>query len=326
MKLNREMRKRENRSFKIPHLIEVILTLVVIIFLLFEGCHPNLGQTSCLPEEKGDNQKIAVAETGTGSIKPQLSQNPEKKTVSNIPEKNPALSGQTPPQKPDKDEPTPHQTNTTSAITDSVIKSNPLAGNMVALTFDDGPYPVWTAEYLELLEKYQIKATFFLVGQRVKQYPHLAQKIQNKKCEIGTHSYGHHNLVQRNLKQLEADFMYTKENIKKAVGQEPRLFRPPFGAYNDVVLEIAEKYGQKTITWNIDPRDWNSHDSNEIVYRVLSQVSGGSIVLLHEGRKSTLAALPRIIKGLREKGYEIVSVSELIEKTEKREVQGNPVT
>ncbi|ATW26536.1 polysaccharide deacetylase family protein [Candidatus Formimonas warabiya] len=192
-----------------------------------------------------------------------------------------------------------------------IFRENPEAGKQVALTFDDGPYAIWTAEYLKVLEEYHVPATFFLVGTRAEKFPQLVKKIAAKQCEIGSHSYQHAQLTLKNQQALEKDFQRTIAAFKKA-GQEIFLFRPPYGAYNRAVLDTAETFGQIGIGWNVDPQDWNTKQADLIVSRILSRVTPGAIILLHEGRKSTWKALPKIISGLEQKGYQLVTVSQLI--------------
>ncbi len=190
-----------------------------------------------------------------------------------------------------------------------IFRRNPEAGKQVALTFDDGPYPVWTAEYLKVLEEYHVLATFFLVGIRAEKYPQLVKKIVAKQCEVGSHSYQHAQLTLKNQQALTEDFQKTITAFKKA-GQEISLFRPPYGVYDRVVLDTAETFGQIGIGWNVDPQDWNTKQVDLIVSRILSRVTPGSIILLHEGRKSTWKALPKILSGLEQKGYQLVTVSQ----------------
>jgi len=195
-------------------------------------------------------------------------------------------------------------------ISAAVFRGNPQAGKKVALTFDDGPYEVWTAEYLKILEEYQVPAAFFLVGTRVERYQEITRKISEKGFDIGSHSYRHGRLTLATPKNLDEDFRKTIAAL--SMSGDVKYFRPPYGDYNQLVTGTAKNHGLKTIGWNVDPRDWETEDSEKIVQRVLSHATDGSIILLHEGRKSTLDALPEIITGLRDKGYQLVRVSELI--------------
>ncbi|MEL7567781.1 MAG: polysaccharide deacetylase family protein [Dehalobacterium sp.] len=205
----------------------------------------------------------------------------------------------------------PEQTDGEEVSNAVAFRGNPQAGKKVALTFDDGPYAVWTAEYIKVLEEYQVPAAFFLVGTRVERYQEITRKIAEKGFDLGSHSYRHDKLTLVKPETLEEDFRKTVAALNMSA--DVNYFRPPYGAYNQSVLETAQRHGLKTICWNVDPRDWETDDSDKVVDRVLSHVTDGSIILLHEGRKSTLEALPKIITGLKEKGYQLVGLAELME-------------
>lgn len=199
-----------------------------------------------------------------------------------------------------------------SSAAEAVFRGNPKQGKKVALTFDDGPYPIWTAEYLKVLQEYQVKATFFLVGKRVEWYPDLAKKIIAYGCEIGSHSYEHGRLTEFVEGEVQKDFQKTFDTIKKVTGQELGIFRPPYGAYNNIVVDTAQSFGQTPVNWNVDPRDWDTNDAQAVANRVLAKVTDGAIVVMHEGRESTLKAIPQIIDGLHAQGFELVTVSALM--------------
>lgn len=181
----------------------------------------------------------------------------------------------------------------------------------VALTFDDGPYAL-TDEYIKVLREYDVPATFFLLGMQIDKYPDKAQSIADVGFEIGIHSYAHKQLTKMTTDSLNADLAESLSSLKAATGIDTNLFRPPYGDFSETVVETAQKYDLATILWNVDPRDWQKNSAEAIANHVLEYTQDGSIILLHEGREGTLKALPKIIDGLREKGYEIVSISELL--------------
>ncbi len=191
-----------------------------------------------------------------------------------------------------------------------IFSGNSQAGKKVALTFDDGPVPNYTAEYLRVLDEYQVPATFFMIGVQVDKYPHLAQKVVDMGQTIGSHSYRHGRLNLKSPEILQEDFRKSMASFNSI--SEIKFFRPPYGDYNNMVTETAQNFGLTSIGWNIDPRDWEVEDSNLIANHVLSHVKDGAIILLHEGKPSTLAALPKIFEGLAEMGYKIVPVAELL--------------
>jgi peptidoglycan/xylan/chitin deacetylase (PgdA/CDA1 family) len=196
------------------------------------------------------------------------------------------------------------------------IRENPNAGKKVAITFDDGPYKDMTEKYISILEAHNATATFFLVGNRAQAYPEQAKIIAERGYEIGGHSYSHSNIREKAKQIIEADFKKNIDVIENITGAKVSLFRPPYGASNSILLHTAVAFSQQTVNWNVDPKDWSGVKPEEIVKRVISNTKDGSIILLHEGRQNTLQALPYIIQGLKEMGYELVTVSELLAASE----------
>lgn len=193
--------------------------------------------------------------------------------------------------------------------------------NKVGLSFDDGPNPKMTGQYLKVLQEHNVKATFFMVGQQVKYYPGEAQKVIQQGSEIGSHSWRHARLDKLQAKEIKADFHSVVEQVYATTKSTTSLFRPPYGRLNETVLAAAQQLNQQVILWDVDPRDWENPTPQQIVQRVLNQVKPGSIILLHEGYPNTLEALPMIITKLRERGLEPVPVSELLEQYEKSQLE-----
>lgn len=198
------------------------------------------------------------------------------------------------------------------SVSSKPISSVPKAGKRVAITFDDGPHGYWTNKYIEILETHQIKATFFLLGSKIELFPDAVENLVNKGFEIGSHSYSHILMKNKKSELIETEFVKNVEILTNITGAKVKLFRPPYGAYDDKVIHTAAKFQQQTVIWNIDPRDWEGREPDTISQKVLENVSDGSIILLHEGKKNTIKALPQIIEGLKLKGYKIVTVSELL--------------
>lgn len=184
--------------------------------------------------------------------------------------------------------------------------------NMVAITFDDGPFPQMTEQYLAVLDKLNARATFFMVGQRIEYYPELACRVVEQGSEIGSHSWQHARLDELTAEAIAEDMRLVANQVQAAVGQTVSLLRPPYGGRSDVLLATAEQHGYKVIIWDVDPRDWEDPPPDQIVASVLGQVQPGSIIVMHEGRVNTLQALPVIIQKLRERGLEPVTVSEML--------------
>lgn len=194
-----------------------------------------------------------------------------------------------------------------------VLSKAPKVSNKVALSFDDGPYLHYTEEYLKILKANDVGATFFLVGDRIKAYPEAAKLIVKEGFEIGNHSFSHEDLSKKSIKELDTDIQLTNDKINKISNKNPIFLRPPYGFYNNDLLEVAKNNNLTVVTWSVDPKDWQGIAPNELIHKVVNNTTDGDIILLHEGNKNTLIALPYIIKGLQEKGYKIVSISELLE-------------
>lgn len=185
----------------------------------------------------------------------------------------------------------------------------------VAITFDDGPCPGMTERYLEILQDYDIQSTFFVIGQQVNLYPETAMEIIANGSEIGSHSWQHDPLDRLKPEQISTDLEKTAMQIYASLEQEILFLRPPYGRGSKKVLKVAEELGQKIVYWDVDPRDWENPSPEKIIKTVMEQVKPGSIILLHEGRRNTLAALPGIIEALQARDLQPVSVSGLLSAT-----------
>lgn len=186
------------------------------------------------------------------------------------------------------------------------------AGHRVALTFDDGPAPGWTERYLKVLAAMDTRATFFMVGSRAAANAALVQAVLAGHNEVASHSWVHANLGKVSREAARDDLNQAATTLAGITGQPVKYFRPPYGAMGPNLLAAAGDLGERTVTWSVDPRDWSNPGPPAVIKRVLANVHDGSIILLHEAHPGTLAALPELIKDLRERGYELVTVSELI--------------
>ena len=193
------------------------------------------------------------------------------------------------------------------------------ARHVVALTFDDGPGPQ-TLQVLDVLDKYGIKATFFLIGKNVDKHPEIAREIARRGHEIGNHTY-HHPLLTaiETPQQIRHEVELGATSIEKATGSCPRLFRPPCGWRSPWMMRSLQDLGYSVVTWDVDPNDWRHPGPKVIEKYVLHGVHAGSIVLLHDGLRtfenpdisSTVTALPVVISELQSRGFEFATVSEL---------------
>lgn len=194
----------------------------------------------------------------------------------------------------------------------TTVSRVPTNEKLVALTFDDGPHPEFTPRALKTLASYDSFGTWFVLGSLAQNYPDLVTHIASAGHEIGTHSYDHVDLTRLNRSQVYSQLSRTKELIKSQTGMFWPYFRPTYGAYNDMVLAVADLSGfLYNVLWSVDPRDYNA-SANQITSRVLSAVRPGSIVILHEVTSSTTTALPAILSGLKEMGYSVVTITELL--------------
>jgi len=178
---------------------------------------------------------------------------------------------------------------------------------MIALTFDDGPN-YNTNKVLEVLESYNVTATFFVLGSNIKGNEHIIKRIKESGSEIGNHTYNHKILTRLKEDEIREEINSTSNQIYSVIGDYPNLLRPSYGIVNKKVKQIAET---PIIIWDIDTLDWKYHNSKKIAGRVLSKAKDGDIVLMHDVYSSTSNALKIIIPELKERGYTFVTVSEL---------------
>lgn len=184
----------------------------------------------------------------------------------------------------------------------------------IALTFDAAWGNEDTEVILEILEKYDVKATFFMTGGWVKSYPEDVKKILEAGHDLGNHSENHPNMSQLSDSEKEEELMLVHNRVKQLTNYEMFLFRPPYGDYDDKVIKCAKKCGYYTIQWDVDSLDWKDYGTDSIIKTVCEHkhLGNGSIILCHNGAKYTASALARMIEHLQADGYEFVPVSQLI--------------
>ena len=181
---------------------------------------------------------------------------------------------------------------------------------MVALTFDDGPGN-YEDRILTALQKNNAKATFFYVGTQATKFPSTVKRVAEAGNEIGNHSYKHENLPKLSEGAIEASINKTNEILRQYSGQSVRLVRPPYGATAGSVKPALKATGQPSILWSIDTLDWKTKNTHNTVNVVLTQVKDGDIILMHSIYKQSAEAAEQIIPALKERGYQLVTVSEL---------------
>lgn len=200
---------------------------------------------------------------------------------------------------------------------------------LIALTFDDGPKPERILPILNILDQYQVKASFFVVGKMAEQNRDIILRMAQSGHEVCNHTYNHPNLTRLDSAQVHQELRQTSDVIETTTGQRPRFFRPPGGRYTPEVIGAATEEGLSTALWNINAEDFtyltplrdigappresfNRHSKIEIHDLVMRKARNGSIVLFHAGGPETQSALPKIIVELKSRGYRLVTLSDLM--------------
>lgn len=183
-------------------------------------------------------------------------------------------------------------------------------GPMIALTFDDGPYPEVTAAILDALEQYGVKATFFVLGSRVKGQEEMLKRMEELGCEIGNHTWSHADLTGLSAAQCISEIEKTNEEFKRVLGHGAAVVRPPFGHYNSTVRNLVP---YPLILWTVDTGDWQKQNPRQLARSVVEQAKEGCVILMHDQQTSTAEAITDIIPLLVREGFRFVTISELIE-------------
>ncbi|MGL5060769.1 MAG: polysaccharide deacetylase family protein [Microcoleus sp.] len=188
---------------------------------------------------------------------------------------------------------------------------------VVALTYDDGPYPPYTNQLLDVLDKHEIKATFFLIGRNIEKHPEIVKTIVSRGDELANHSYSHKDMMFKPNDFLVSEIAKTDKLLQDlGVKQNSISFRPPWGRRFVVLSYLVAQMHKKLIMWDVDSQDYEPKlTADEIADRVINNVRSGSIVVMHDGggdRSKTVAATDKIVKALQSKGYSFKTVSELV--------------
>ncbi|HOJ09314.1 MAG TPA: polysaccharide deacetylase family protein [Clostridiales bacterium] len=190
--------------------------------------------------------------------------------------------------------------------------------NQVAITFDDGPDEHFTLRVLDILKGNNIKATFFVIGVNVKKYPKVLKRIREEGHDIGNHSWGHKNFAKLSEDKIKDEVLDTEELISSILEEHQPILRVPFGSSGDKADEVVNSLGYYNIRWSVDTQDWSGISSSEIMSRVKKQLYPGGIILMHcsgkkEAMENSIKALPEVIKYIKDKGYEFVTISQMLE-------------
>jgi peptidoglycan-N-acetylglucosamine deacetylase len=194
---------------------------------------------------------------------------------------------------------------------------------IVALTFDDGPHPIYTPELLDVLDKYKVKATFFMIGREMDKYPDIVRDVVKRGHVVGNHTYTHPRNIELDTEaQVIRELAMCENTIEKITGRRSHLFRPPRGLIDSTVFMVAEEEGYPTILWTVSADHHDAPTPEAMAKRVLKHMRPGGIVLAHDGtfcsRWKDIEATPLIIEGLRKQGYRFVTIPQLL----KREKEG----
>ncbi|MEW9095047.1 MAG: polysaccharide deacetylase family sporulation protein PdaB [Clostridiaceae bacterium] len=184
----------------------------------------------------------------------------------------------------------------------------------VSITFDVNWGENNTIEILDILDKYNVKATFFLIGNWIDDFPEEVKEIHKRGHEIGNHSNSHPDMSKISKEKMINELSVTDAKTIKVIGESTRLFRFPSGSYNNLSVETVNELGYHCIQWDVDSIDWRAEGEEKEYNRVMKNTKPGSILLFHTDGKYTPKTLPRIIEDLKAKGYEFVKVGDLIHK------------
>ncbi len=183
---------------------------------------------------------------------------------------------------------------------------------ILSISFDAAWGNEQTQTLLDILKDNDVKSTFFLVGMWVDKYPESVKAISDAGHDVGNHSDTHPHLPQLTDEKMTSQIEDCNNKIEKIIGKRPTLFRPPYGDYNNKVVEVTNNLKMHCIQWDVDSLDWKDPTPDEMQNRIKTKIKPGSIILMHNGAKNTPTALPMILKTIKEEGYTIVPISELI--------------
>lgn len=185
---------------------------------------------------------------------------------------------------------------------------------VVAISFDAAWGADKTEKIMEILKEYNANATFFLVGFWVENYPEITKKIAENGFEIGTHSNTHPDMAKLDANQMKLELETSVKILEDTTGKKVELFRPPYGSYNNTLIETCESLNLTTIQWDVDSLDWKGISAVDITTRILNKVFNGSIILCHNNSDHILDALPMVLDRLQKRGYTIKCIGDIIYK------------
>ena len=179
----------------------------------------------------------------------------------------------------------------------------------IAITFDDGPHPVYTEKLLDGLKERNVKATFFVLGEKVEAYPEIIERMQKEGHIIGNHTYTHIQLRSGNREKFREELIMTNQAISGITGQEVQYVRPPYGTWDK---KLEEELNMFPVLWNVDPNDWCTGNADKVTRAIVDKAKENSTILLHDCYQSSVDAALASIDILTERGYEFVTVEEIL--------------
>jgi peptidoglycan/xylan/chitin deacetylase (PgdA/CDA1 family) len=192
-----------------------------------------------------------------------------------------------------------------------VLRRGSERGLKLALTFDDGPHPLFTPKLIAILQKEKVPATFFVIGHMVESYPDLLRQLEAAGFEVGNHTYSHVTMTKITDQQADTEYRADNDAIRNVLGKNPRYCRPPGGDFDLNVLEAAVGEGLTTVLWTDDPGDYTNPGDKIVLETETAAISSGGIVLLHDGSQDTVDTLSEFIQSCKRRGFHFVTLDEL---------------
>lgn len=201
--------------------------------------------------------------------------------------------------------------------TNKTVRKLPIYGvdtseKLISITFDAAWGADKTKDIMDILEKHEAKATFFLVGFWIKEYPDLVKEIDERGFEIGNHSQSHLKMSTISEQEMQEEIQLVNNQIEQLINKKPKYFRPPFGDYNNQLIQTVENNQMQAIQWTVDSLDWKGIGATQILQRVAKSTKNGSIILCHNNSDHIVEALPLVLAQLKGQGYKFVGLSELV--------------
>lgn len=193
----------------------------------------------------------------------------------------------------------------------------------ISLTFDDGPYPLYTPLLLDVLARYKVKATFFLVGNSVRDYPHLVRMIKEGGHEIANHTYTHRRQRDISIAEFREELLKTEDAIAEVTGERPRLFRPAGGSVDEQARVVVQELGYTLCNATVNPGDWWQRDPDKLIHSSYRGRSREGVTLMHSGQMGIIKAMPGYLNALKAKGFEFSTMTALSQQIG-RPIPANP--